>query len=145
MKGERIYKKALAQAYDSPEELTRIYALLERAMKLGNADATFAIASWYYFGKYFQVDYRKAFKFLKIAAEKHHSEACLRLAQCYEKGEGVKSNVVKAFGWYLRGALIGNTECMQEVGRFYWYGLGNVQQNKQIAKIWFEFGGGVPE
>ncbi len=141
MKGEKIYKKALALAYKSPEELKSTYDLLEKAMKLGNADAIVAISSWYWFGKYLKMNRRKAVKLLRIAAKENHREACYRLATCYEDGEVIKKNEAKAFKWYLRGALAGDKSSIQEIGRFYWHGLGGVKSNKSVARIWFDFGG----
>jgi len=134
MKGKRIYAKALQLAYEQPDNLKGPYELLLKAIKVGNADAAYAVSSWYYFGKYLSKDLTKAVELLQLAAEQHHPKACLHLAMCHEKGEGTKKDEAKAFEYYLCGALTGDKECMQEVGRFYWYGLGSIQKIKKLLE-----------
>ena len=44
-------------------------------------------------------------------------KACLRLARCYDNGEGVQRNVSRANHWYEQGAEADNRECLFEFVR----------------------------
>lgn len=137
-KGDRLYSKALAEARNERHNVKLVQNLLEKAMKLGNPKAIYALGTWYLHGKNVVKDTSKAIEFFKLASEGDVSDAYFDLAVCFEKGVGVKLNEEKAFANYLKAALIGDKQAIYEVGRCYYHGIG-VTKNKKIANIWLEW------
>jgi TPR repeat protein len=135
MKGDRLYKRALNEARIKPKMLKIVYELLNKAHALGNPKATYALATWYLFGKYVKKDNKKAVELLQLATKGNLSEAYYDLAVCYEKGKGIKVNKKQAFLNYLSSALLGDKQSIYEIGRCYYYGIG-VSKNREIANRW---------
>ena len=77
----------LAQAATPPPK--RAYDLLVKADERGDPRATYALATWYFFGSPFtKIDWSRAARMLKQAAEGGISDAAYDLAISYEKGAG---------------------------------------------------------
>jgi TPR repeat protein len=128
---DRARKLSLSRDADNEE----VYKLLSKALELGNAEAAYAIATWYLHGIYFQKHIANAITLLKKAAAQKYPSALFDLAVSYEKGIGVKLNVKKAFYLYLDAAIRGNKQSTYEVGRCYYYGIG-IARNKESASLW---------
>lgn len=137
MKGDIFYNKALKEANSKRPQLNIAYELLSKAHELGNYKATYAIATWYLFGKHLRKDYKKAFTLLKLASEGNLPDAFYDLAVCYEMGKGVKSNKRQAFLNYLSAALTGDKQSVYEVGRCYYYGIG-INKNIEMSRRWLD-------
>jgi TPR repeat protein len=137
-RGKALYETALTEAYKDDADLPAIVALLREAIDLGNGDATYALATWYLYGKepVIAIDFARGVELLKVAASKDVAFACFDLALCYERGEGVKKNRRRAFKNYLRGALNGDSECVYEVGRCYYFGIG-IAKDKPIGRLYY--------
>lgn len=136
-KGVRLYKKALKLAQKGESDLKQIFTLLTESDELGCIDASYALATWYLFGKFVGKNFKKAVIYLAKASEFNHPHACFDLAICYETGKGVKRNKMEAFRLYLKAALLGERQSLYEVGRCFYYGIG-IEKNQEVANVWLE-------
>ncbi len=64
-------------------------------------------------------DYKKAFKWFKMAAKKDNSAANVNLGDMYNLGHFVSKNENKAFQWYLKAAKLGSSEGMEKLADIY--------------------------
>ncbi len=137
MKGDVFYNKALKEANSKRPKLSVAYELLYKAHSLGNYKATYAIATWYLFGKYLKKNYKKAVDLLQLATKGNLPEVFYDLAVCYESGKGIKADKRQAFLNYLSAALMGDKQSIYEVGRCYYYGIG-INKNAELSKRWLD-------
>lgn len=72
--------------------------LYEELYEIGDARAAYALGEIYDF--YWR--YNKAFKFYLFAAERGVPEAQYNVANMYERGEGVRKDLVQSIRWYLQ-------------------------------------------
>jgi uncharacterized protein len=134
------YSFALKEARKSRGDLRKAQRLLLEAHKRGDPRATYALATWFLFGKGNLVvkDVRKGVNLLRVAARFDEPNALHDLAVCYETGAGARRSEKMAFALYLRAALAGDPQSAYEVGRCYWYGIGS-ERNRRIANIWLDY------
>jgi len=118
---DKRYDDALKKARRKAAPLAEVAALLEAAHGAGDARATYALATWYLHGKFFEQNARRAVTLLKEAARNDIVDAIYDLAVAYEEGRGVQTNPRKAVELYLRAALQGEKQSTYEVGRCYYY------------------------
>jgi hypothetical protein len=130
------YDVAMREAQTKKPNLNRTFTLLNAALTAGDARAAWALGTWYLHGKHVRRDRTKAVEFLEIAAEGKIPDAIYDLAVCYEKGAGTKKNL-RAFEPYVMGALWGDTDSVEEVGRCLYYGIGTTR-NRRLSNIWLE-------
>jgi len=64
------------------------------------------------------------------------AEAQYKLADIFQKGQGVARNTVNAFYWYQRAAKQGNLPAQFNVWYAYLTGEG-IQANEQLAEKWY--------
>ena len=114
-------------------DLTKAFDSLLAAEAKGSAEASYAIGTWYLFGKHVKKDAHRAFQYFTKAGEKGNPNALFNLAICYEKGTGVNKNLQKAFKYYLEAYNHGDLKSAFEVGRMFYYGLG-VIKNIDLAQ-----------
>jgi hypothetical protein len=110
----------------------RLASLLLKSHKEGDGRATYALATWYIHGEFFDVNAKKAFRLLREASKKGIRDAIFDLAHAYEIGFGVAKSESKAFGLYLEAARKGDTDAVEEVVRCIFYGIG-VSKNRSLA------------
>ena len=135
--GKEIYEKALTLARLKSADLSEVRRLLEEATELGFGPATYALATWYLFGKTVVEDHKKAVELLQKAVALGEASAMFDLAVCFENGAGVKRNVRKSIEFYVMAALHGDKQAMRAVGRCYWHGIGRAT-DRTMAKIWLD-------
>jgi hypothetical protein len=99
------YALALERMAGELEDLGPVAALLEEAHLAGDGRATYALATWYLFGRLYRRNLRTAVRLLRKAAESEVPDALYDLAVCYETGEGAAENPRKAAELYLQAAL----------------------------------------
>lgn len=89
--------------YDEAEK----YFLL--SAKRNNIPAQYYLGNMYYFEKYGRVDKRKAFDYMKKAAESGNNfpDAMYNLAIMYHLAEGVEKNLDEAIYWYTKASGLG--------------------------------------
>ena len=133
------YDKALLIAKKEEPDLRLAKSLLEKAAASGDHRATYALATWYLHGKppVVEKNVKKSAQLLKVAAVSGHAQASFDYAVSLEKGVGIKRNEKLALRYYLRSALLGDSDAVGAVGRMYYYGLGVVQDRK-VAWIWLD-------
>jgi len=148
--GQKKYESALQLAQAKKPNLARAFAFLSEAEALGNADATYALATWHLFGHYIPVNLPKAAALLKQAAQKGSADAAFDFAISLEVGKIVPKDKRRAFEFFLIAALrygrAGPQETMYsfgeaayEVARCYRYGIG-VAEDKMLSRIWMKEG-----
>lgn len=80
-------------------------------------------------------DPKVAAEWFRKAASQGDSEAMLKLAECYRKGEGVVRNVGKAKEWYTKAADHGNAEGMRELALHYMRGGDWVEHHRSAPYL----------
>lgn len=83
-------------------------------------------------------NYKCAAKWLKKGAANGDTKAYYYLASMYENGLGVRQNIAKAFKYYQKAAVAGDSNAQDMVGNYYYYGIKPIHQNYTAAKDWFE-------
>ncbi len=134
------YVAALWEAQRKGGDLKKAYKLLNNAYKAGDERATYALGTWYLYGRddLVEKNLTRAVALLREAAEANHPDALHDLAVCYAKGAGVRRSDSKAAELYLRAALHGDKQSAYETGRCYWHGTG-VQRDRRVARVWLDY------
>lgn len=137
--GESLYRVALVEAQKGEPNYIRVHAKLQQAIRKGNPQAAYALATWLLVGKepVVKPDHKKAVKLLRQAVAAGIADAMWDLAICYERGAGVPTNRRLAYELYLRAAIRGDSDAVMEVGRSLYWGLGT-RANRKAAKIWLD-------
>ena len=78
---------------------------IKRAARQGDARAQYELGKRYSERK----SYARALSWLRKAAEQGHPGAQNRLGVMYERGEGVRIDLVEAYKWYTLAGTTGNT------------------------------------
>ena len=123
-----------AEVLARQQNLKSAYELLCEADTRGSSEASYALGTWYLFGKYVKKDLNKAVEYLNKSAKKGNADALFNLAVCYEKGAGINKNLRKAFEFYCQAFDHGDFNAAYEVGRMLYYGLG-VAKNLDLAEL----------
>lgn len=74
--------------------------LLEKELNGGDGSAAYTLSLMHKYGKGVTVNLRKAFTYMKQAAELECSDAYYELAEMYRTGDGTEPNRVRAKKWY---------------------------------------------
>ncbi len=82
-----------------------------------------------------RLDYRKAFSWLKAAADRGHPEAIYQLGMAYLYGRGTIQNYKYALQRFEQAARLNNTEAQYLLGIMHRDGMG-VPVNKPLAYAW---------
>lgn len=82
-----------AERFAKNRDYASAYDLLVEADLKGNSIASYALGTWYLFGRHVNKDYKKAVTFLNKASKKGSNDAIFNLAVCYEIGAGVRRNL----------------------------------------------------
>ena len=136
-KNIKPYEEALTEISKDNPDAEKVTFLLEKASTEGDARATYALGTWYLYGKHVKKNINKAVKLFRQAAKSDEPSALYDLAVCYETGNGVKKNLKLAMEHYMRASLCGDKQSIYEVGRCYYYGIG-IEKNRKLAWIWLD-------
>lgn len=102
----------------------------------GYIESQYALGEW--FNNHNKSAYKEeAFLWYSKAAKKGHHAAMYKLAECYENGRGVYSNIDNAIKWYKKAAKAGNIPARKKLAESYLYGK-LVQKNVTEALNWFD-------
>ena len=82
------------------------------------------------------VDYAKAMKYCRIAAERGNTDALNDIGIMYERGQGVTKDDVEATKWYRKAAELGDAWGQNNLGVMYRDGLG-VEKDYAEAVKWY--------
>ncbi len=110
---------------------------LEAEAAKGNCLAQMTLGIYYQFGANVKQDYKKAFKYFKLAAEQgeYVSQNCV--GYYYSQGLGVEQDDKEAFKWFSESALYGCMQALSNVGRCYRLGIG-VEQDLEKAVEYYK-------
>lgn len=134
-KGNALLRKAFVEMQKKYPDLQIVFNLLKQSANKGNAEALYAVGTWYLYGTFVEKDPFLAVEYFLSSIEGNYSNAYFDLSVCYENGDGVKKSFKKAFECYLNAALLGDKQAVYEVGRCYYYGIG-ISKNVGVANIW---------
>jgi TPR repeat protein len=100
---------ALARAYrsgdaDRPKDLRACFEAYLSAARLGSAEASYAVALFYFAGGVVERDPQAALPHLRAAADAGHVQARVYVANLYESGNHYKQDAEKASVWYRSAA-----------------------------------------
>ena len=87
--------------------------LLERAFRLGSAEAMYILGTVYSEGKYIGKDLSKAFEYYKQESEKRYPKALYELGMLYLKGEIVDKDLFKAKEFLKESAKYGDKRALE--------------------------------
>jgi Sel1 repeat protein len=87
--------------------------LLERALRLGSAEAMYILGTVYSEGKYIGKDLSKAFEYYKQESEKRYPKALYELGMLYLKGEIVDKDLFKAKEFLKESAKYGDKRALE--------------------------------
>ena len=121
---ERASTLAQSRKRDARAEAMR---LLLAASRMGSAEATYAIGTWYLYGRHVRKNLAEASRYFALAARKRHPSALFDLAVMHERGQGVRRNLKRAFTLYTRAAELGYFDALKSVVRCIYHGIGTVR------------------
>lgn len=112
--------------------------LFEYCMKnQDNSDCLLIIGSFYYYGKYVELNGHLAFDLYKKSAELGNTRALCNLSVCYVYGIGCEKNEVIALELNKKAADLGNPLAMCALGMCYEKGIG-CEKDLDIAFSWYK-------
>lgn len=101
----------------------------------GKTTSQYELGLMYYKGQGVEQNYKEAFKWFRVSAQKGLSDAQFYLGLMYYYGKAVARNYSNAFYLFLSAAEQGQTEAQFILGNMYISGQG-VQQNYIKAYAW---------
>jgi hypothetical protein len=101
-----------------------------------SAEEQLNLGLMYFNGKGVPVDYKKAMKWIRLAAEQGDAEAQNILGVAYHDGKGVPQTYKEAVKWYRLAAEQGHAIAQGNLGIMYGRGRG-VPQDYKEAYIWY--------
>lgn len=110
--------------------------LVKRAEK-GDDVAQYTLGEEYYWGKFVEKDYAKAFEWALKSAKQGNDNAQFRVAYCYASGEGTNKNFQEAIEWYICSAENENSAAQYNLGVMYHNGEG-VKKDIGTAIYWYK-------
>jgi TPR repeat protein len=123
---------------DIAGEQARGVRLIEELAATGNAEAVYALGTWYLHGAHgFKKDLRRARRLIKSAAERLVPAALYDLAEFVDRDRAVISRKRKAYNLYLASALLGDADALDEIIRRTYWGEGTFE-NREAVKILYK-------
>lgn len=119
------------------QHVKRGLIMLDDAAQLGMPLAMFALAriNLEGFDEKSVIDVPRGVELLRRSAGAGFADGAFYLARCYERGQLLEKNDLRAFEWYVRAALRGNAQAYGEVTRCYRSGVGT-REDRWLAAIW---------
>lgn len=138
--GEAMSQMFLAAAYSvgrGVEKNTLTAAnWAHKSAEQGNEGSMFLLGGLYRNGgDGLDVDYKKAVKWFRLAADQGNSNAQAELASMYFGGEGVLQDYEEAFKWFKRAAEQGDDSAQGKLGIMYMTGSG-ISKDLVRAHMW---------
>ncbi|MCB1657459.1 MAG: SEL1-like repeat protein [Pseudomonadales bacterium] len=106
---------------------------LEQSLKFKTVDSIYSLASYYFNDK----NYKKAYLYMRSAAERGLGTAQNKLAIMYEHGRGLEQDYQQALYWYLQAAKQGYVAAQKKIAVMYQEGRGTAQDYQQ-AYYWYK-------
>ena len=116
------------------KEETKAVEFWQKAARLGNANAQYALAShWLKTGT---GDLQQALEWIQKAAEGENTAAMYSLGKLYLEGEVVPPDIKRAIELFEKAALKGHDYAAYRLGRLYLSGE-KIEKNVELAMEWF--------
>ena len=115
------------------KEYDKAFTYFQEAVKQGNAEAEYMIATMYDKGYGVERNFKKSFQFYKSSGEKGFAESQYNTGVAYEFGEGVKRDHKNAVYWYKKAVSQQHKLAEFNLGVMYRMGKGGLKQNPQRA------------
>lgn len=132
-KAATLYRSAL-RAAQAGKVSPDIRMKLEQAAQSGHAEAKYALGWVFRDQRYGRVSERKSFLWMKAAADHGNPIACFNVGVAFEAGDGVAQSDRQAVVYYLKGAILGDSNCQFEISRCFHHGIG-VGKNRAMAQM----------
>ena len=138
---EAMFDYAEIYQYNRQNEITdeiaaKMVNYYEICIEDGNLNAALNLGSMYYIGEIIPRDYKKAFKYYKLATESEDDEistdAWCCLGYCYYYGRDIPVDDEQAFNCYMHGVLENDANCLYKLGDMYRYGRF-VKKDEKLA------------
>lgn len=109
-KGKKAKKteKTEKVSTSSTQEATDSLRTIVKAAENGDAEAMNTVGTWYFLGRHYDRDYKKAVHWFGKSAKAGNEKATANLARCFEKGHGVEADSLKAMDLYDKSIKMGN-------------------------------------
>lgn len=108
--------------------------MFQKALKNGSADAQLIVGDIFADAKKFG----EAFKYYEMAAAQGNAQALYRVGVCYNFGEGVAQDYLKAINSLKKAEEMGNVACYCIISELYLNGEGRVPQDYKLAMEYAE-------
>ncbi len=128
------------QHYVKPPKYDKALYWLELAAKGGHRVAQYDLANFYLEGKgNIEKNTQKWLYWIEKAAKRGNLHAQIALSKAYELGiNGLKQDIQKSITWAIKIANKNKSLLWyRKIADSFWEGRGNLPQNKNIAKIWY--------
>jgi uncharacterized protein len=135
MAENKSYNHALELASGENPDYAAAAKFLEKAAEEESAEALSALGSWHFHGRHYPEDRARGVGLWKKACKRGSVDAMLEMGKVYERDEGFKKNLKKAFYYYMQAALAGSGQGCYEISRFFYYGI-HVPKDKKVGMIW---------
>jgi len=126
---------------DIPKDVSAAAAYFEKAARLGNVHAQYALAKLYLTGEDMPKDVPKAVELLAKSAMQDNSFAQYRLGKLYLLGKDVPKDVDEAVKWLTASAEQGNQYAQYALGKLYLMGH-EVPRDREAAVRWLSLSAG---
>lgn len=117
--GNVLAQVSLADYFLGLKQYRQAAAWYKEAAERDNAYAQVQYANMIMDGNVLESGEYEAIKWYENAASQNDTSGIMKLAECYEKGRGVRKNVDKAANLYLKAYLQGSVEAQYCLGRIY--------------------------
>lgn len=119
------------------------FKIVKKLVAAGYPDAMFYMADCYGTGRLgLEIDPKEAFNLYQSAAKAGHGPSAYRAAVCCEMGPegggGTKKDLLKAFMWYKKAAMLGDTPAMYKMGMVMLKGLMAQPRSANEGVMWLK-------
>lgn len=115
---------------------TEMIDSIQKMAESGNADFEYFYGGCFNEGWGVEVDFVKAMKWYRKAAEKNQKFSYNAIGNLYRTGSGVKADPNQALDWFKKGADVKDPQAMLNLGNCYYFGMGVEQDLNQAVKWW---------
>jgi len=128
---------ALAKRARTTADKKASVEVLRLAVAAGHAAAAHGLALCHIHGFGVRKSFKTAVALEKIAARANIADALFNLGYAHEVGKGTTKDTRRALGYYRRGARLGDPNCMEELDRCIFYGIG-IKANRKNGLAWID-------
>lgn len=139
-KGQQQAIREVVIFYQQLNNQAQYVKWLERLGQTGDMKAYIQLGNIYRDGKAVAKDLIKAEQFFLLAYDSGDISAKNLLGDLYRE-QGLyydKSNLNEALKWFEKGAALGNAECLNNAGLYYWHGKGTAVNYNKAANYFLQ-------